>query len=368
MSIEVGLVGLPNAGKSRIFNIFTRQNVPAENFPFCTIDPNVGVTTVDDPRLEQLASLIQPKNVRKISVNLIDIAGLVRGAHQGEGLGNQFLHHIRTVDGIAFVLRAFEDPSVSHVLGDVNPMRDYDILMTELLYADLASVQGSLEKVRKKNKVARSKEDLEFQRLLESLESWIAQEKPARTFEKTVNTEFEVYRMNLLTNKPAFLIINISEAELEVESEVSKLEKIILMFAEEQIPVVPFCVPIEEMLLNVSKEEREDIYRQYNLPMSGVELSGLIILKILNLITFFTAGENEVAAWAIKEGTTAKKAAEKIHSDIAQGFVKAEVVSFEDFISTGSFAKARAQGNLRLEGRDYIVKDGDIIHFRFNVA
>ncbi|MCS6893395.1 MAG: redox-regulated ATPase YchF [Deltaproteobacteria bacterium] len=364
MSYECGLVGLPNVGKSTIFNILTKSKAPSENYPFCTIEPNVGVVEIDDPRLLEIGAIVKPERVRRSSVRFVDIAGLVKDAHQGEGLGNQFLHHIRNVDAIAHVLRVFDDPQISHVYGDVNPLRDLEIVESELILADLQTVEKSLEKLGKEMRVGKTEGRVLLENL-EKLKGGLERGQRALNFigdDKETNN----YIKNLLTGKPYFVILNISEDELNDERQVEKLESIILMFAEQNIPTVPFCVPIEEAIREMSPEEKKQTLLEYNMPMSGVDLTCFAGLKSLNLITFFTAGPKEVASWNVRQGTSALEAASKIHTDISKGFIKAEVIAFEDYVNCRGEQGAKADGKLRLEGRDYIVQDGDIIYFRFN--
>lgn len=367
MGYECGLVGLPNVGKSTIFNILTRSSAEAANYPFCTIDPNVGTVEIDDPRIYEIARIVHPEKIRKASVKFVDIAGLVKDAHKGEGLGNQFLHHIRTVDAIAHVLRVFDDAEVAHVFGDVNPLRDFEVVKLELIYADLETVTNSLEKLKKENRVGK-KNDPEFINLLEELKAKLEQGELARSMADSSNKSFNDYLKNLLTGKPYFVILNIAEEELEDERQVDKLESVITMLAEQNIPSVPFCVPIEEMIVDMTPEEKRRTLEEYNMPMSGVDLTCFAGLKALDMICFFTAGPKEVAAWTIKSGSRAVEAAEKIHSDIARGFVRAEVIPFEAYLDYHGETGAKNAGKMRLEGKDYIVQDGDIIYFRFNRA
>lgn len=367
MGYECGLVGLPNVGKSTIFNILTKSGAEAANYPFCTIDPNIGVVEIDDPRIQEIVTIVRPERVRRASVKFVDIAGLVKDAHKGEGLGNQFLHHIRTVDAIAHVLRVFDDPEVSHVFGDVNPLRDFEVVKLELIYADLETVAKSLEKLKKENRVGK-KNDPEFINLLEELSNTLERGELASAMANVENKPFKDYLKNLLTAKPYFVILNISEEELEDERQVDKLESLIMMLAEQNIPSVPFCVPIEQMIVEMSPEEKRKTLEEYNMPMSGVDLTCFAGLKALDMICFFTAGPKEVAAWTLKSGSRAVEAAERIHTDIARGFIRAEVIPFESYLEYHGEAGAKAAGKMRLEGRDYIVQDGDIVYFRFNRA
>ncbi len=366
MSLECGLVGLPNVGKSTIFNILTKSSVQSANYPFCTIEPHSGITEFDDPRLSQIASLVRPEKIRKSFVKFIDIAGLVKDSHKGEGLGNQFLHHIREVNAIAHVLRVFDDDSITHVFGDVNPLRDFEIIQSELMLTDLQTVEKTLQKLQKEFRVKGSVNS-DLIRQVEELKSGLESGKPASLF-LTGDNKFDSYVRNLLTGKPFFIILNISEAELDDDVQVEKLKSIIRMFGEQETPVIPFCPSLEEMMRNMDEDERLRILEEYNMPMSGVDLTCLAVMKVLDLITFFTVGKKETASWLIKEGSTALQAAAKIHSDIAKNFIKAEVISFEDFISYGGEQNAKNAGKMRIEGKDYIVQDADIIHFRFNKA
>ncbi|MCS6961340.1 MAG: redox-regulated ATPase YchF [Deltaproteobacteria bacterium] len=366
MSYSCGLVGLPNVGKTTIFNILTKSSALAENYPFCTKDSNVGVAVIDDPRVHELQRILRPKSIRRATVKFVDIAGLVKDAHKGEGLGNQFLHYIREVDALAHVLRVFEDERVTHIYGDVNPMRDYEIVRLELILADLDTVTKSLEKFKKEVKAGKTFEP----GFIEGLETIKATLEAGKMAIEALNgpRQLKAYAKSLLTGKPFFIILNISESELSEERYVEKLESIITMLAEENIPSVPFCVSIEEMIAEMSPEEKKQTLEEYNMPMSGVDLTCFAGLKALDLITFFTTVSDELSAWTIKANSTALTAAGKIHSDIAKNFVRAEVISYQDFVQLRGELNAKNAGRMRLEGKDYIVQDGDVIRFRFNKA
>jgi GTP-binding protein YchF len=367
MSLKCGIVGLPNVGKSTIFNALTQANAQAANYPFCTIDPNVGVVEVPDKRLWKLSEVIKPKNIVPTYIEFVDIAGLVEGAHKGEGLGNKFLSHIRETHAIAHIVRCFDDPNIIHVKGKVDPINDIRIIDLELILADLESLDKQLQKLEKKakgnDKEAKKRFDL-GKRIISLLE----QEKKAREIlsellpeEKKLAKEF-----HLITFKPEIYILNVDESSLSTGNEYTEkvIEKLKL---QENVEYIILCGKIEEELSNLTKEEQKEYLESLGVSQSGLEKMILATYKMLDLITFFTAGEPEVRAWTIMKGTNAKDAAGEIHTDISKGFIKAEVISYEDFEKYGSLQKAKEAGRLRLEGKDYIIQDGDICYFRFNV-
>lgn len=367
MSLKAGIVGLPNVGKSTIFNALTRANAASANYPFCTIDPNVGVVDVPDPRLWKLADVIKPKNVVPTYMEFVDIAGLVEGAHKGEGLGNQFLSHIRETHAILHIVRCFDDPNIIHVKGNVDPLSDIRIIHLELILADLDSLEKQLQKLEKKAK-GNDKESIKKFELGKKILSILEQERMAREIISELSEE-EIKlakEFHLITFKPEMYVLNVDEDSLMKGNDWTK--QVIQKAREENAEYIIICGKIEEELSVLSKEEQKEYLQSLGVEQSGLEKMILASYRLLNLITFFTAGEPEVRAWTIKNGTNAKDAAGEIHTDISKGFIKAEVISFEDFEKYGSLQKAKEAGRMRLEGKDYIVQDGDICYFRFNAT
>jgi hypothetical protein len=360
--MKCGIVGLPNVGKSTLFNALTKAGIAAENYPFCTIEPNVGIVEVPDTRLDVIAEIAQPQKVVPAVVEFVDIAGLVKGASEGQGLGNQFLANIRETDAIAHVVRCFEDPKVVHVAGSIDPVSDIEVINTELALADLDSVDKQLAKYEK---VAQAGGDKEAQRLvsvLRKIRTTLNAGRPARTAELS-NEEHAVLRpLFLLTMKPTMYIANIGE-----EGSRELLQKVEAHAAKEGAPVVPVSAALEAQIADMPDEDKKLFLEDMGMEEAGLNRVVRAAYKLLGLQTFFTAGPKEARAWTVRTGATAPQAAGVIHSDFERGFIRAEVASYDDYVACGGEQGAKEAGKLRLEGRDYRVRDGDVIHFRFNV-
>ena len=363
-SLEVGIVGLPNVGKSTLFNAITKAGAEAANYPFCTIEPNVGVVAVPDPRLEILTKLYSSKKTTPASVRFVDIAGLVKGASKGEGLGNKFLEHIRQVDAIAHVVRCFEDENISHVADTIDPLRDIETIQTELCLADLEIVDKRLAKVVKLLKSGSKEAKLETE-ILERVKNFLDEAKPARNLNLTDDELFLIRDANLLTLKPTLYIANVAEDDLAEEN--SYVKKVRALAENENAQVVVICAKVESEIAELDADEAQEFLADLGLESSGLDRLIHAAFDLLGLMTFLTAGPDECRAWTIKKGTPAVKAAGKIHSDIERGFIRAEIVNYDDLIKLGSVTAARDKGLVRLEGKDYVMQDGDVTYFRFNV-
>ncbi len=366
MGLKAGIVGLPNVGKSTLFTALSRAKAEAANFPFCTIEPNQGVVTVPDRRLDKIVEIVKPANVVPATVEIVDIAGLVRGASEGEGLGNQFLDHIRNVDAILHVVRCFDSSEIVHVEGVPDPIRDKEIIDTELMLKDLELVERRLERLQKRLK-AGDKEARKEVEILKLLKEHLEQGIPVRAIDlNDEDAQKLIKQYQFLTAKPVVYIANIDEAQINNPGEyVKKLEEVA---QKEGTFVLPICAKVEAELAEIEDEqERQELLEMYGLEEPGINRLIRTAYQLLGLITFFTAGPKEVRAWPIVKGTTAYEAAGKIHSDIQKGFIRAEVISYEDYIKYGGEQGAKEAGRLRLEGKDYVVQDGDVIYFRFNV-
>ncbi len=364
MSLKCGIVGLPNVGKSTLFNALTKAGIPAENYPFCTIEPNVGIVEVPDPRLASLTTIVKPQRVLPATVEFVDIAGLVAGASKGEGLGNQFLAHIRETDAIVNVVRCFEDENVVHVNGRVDPLSDIETIQTELALADLSTVEKSLQRYTKQARSGGDKEAAKLVLALDKCQKHLDQGKPIRTLALDKDEALAIKPLCLITAKPAMYVGNVKEGGFTNNSHLDALQK----YADTQgAPMVSICAAIESEVADMSDEDKAVFLADIGMSEPGLNRLIRAAFTLLGLQTYFTAGEKEVRAWTVAVGATAPQAAGVIHTDFERGFIRAEVIGFNDYVSLGGEAKSKEAGKMRLEGKEYVVHDGDVMHFRFNV-
>lgn len=363
MSLKCGIVGLPNVGKSTLFNALTKAGIAAENYPFCTIDPNVGIVGVPDPRIKGLSQIVNPQKIQPAIVEFVDIAGLVAGASKGEGLGNKFLANIRETDGIVHMVRCFADDNVVHVSGKVDPLSDMEVIDTELALADLATVERAM---LRENKLSKSgnKESIFLFGLLERLYAHLDAGQPVRSLSLDKSEQILLKSLCLLTAKPVIYVANVANQEVKNNLLLQQIQE---QAAKESAPVVVVCAALEAEIADLSDEDKQIFLADIGMEEPGLNRLIRAAYQLLGLQTYFTAGVKEVRAWTILAGATAPQAAGAIHTDFEKGFIRAEVISYQDFVSLGGEQKAKEAGKMRLEGKEYIVRDGDVMHFRFNV-
>jgi len=366
MSLTTGIVGLPNVGKSTLFNAITKAGAEAANYPFCTIDPNVGVVEVPDERLQALAEIVHPNRIVPTAFEFVDIAGLVAGASRGEGLGNKFLSHIREVDAIAHVVRCFEDENITHVSGKVNPISDIETINLELILADMESVEKRLERTKKNLKSGDKNVQQEYE-VLERVLKGLQDERAARSLELTDEEQLLIRDLHLLTIKPVLYVANVSEDEISNYEENQYVKQVQEYAIKEGTEVIIISAKVESEIAELDGEDKQLFLEELGLKESGLDRLIQAAYRLLGLYTYFTAGVQEVRAWTIKKGTKAPQAAAVIHTDFERGFIRAEVVGYNDLIHSGTMNQAKEKGLLRLEGKEYVVQDGDVMHFRFNV-
>jgi len=364
MSLKCGIVGLPNVGKSTLFNALTKAGIAAENYPFCTIDPNIGIVEVPDPRLAKIAAIAKPQKVVAAAVEFVDIAGLVSGASKGEGLGNQFLANIRECDAIAHVVRCFEDPNVVHVAGKVDPVSDIETIHTELALADLATVEKTYARYAKVAKTGGDKEAQRIVAVLDKVRPALDEARPARSVPLSKEEQAVLRPLFLMTSKPAMYVANVAEHGFKGNPLFAQVEE---YAKKEGAPVVPICAALEAQIADLSDEDKRVFLADMGLQEPGLNRLIRTGYALLGLQTFFTAGPKEVRAWTVPVGATAPQAAGVIHTDFERGFIRAEVIAYADYVAGNGEQGAKEAGKLRLEGKDYVVRDGDVMHFRFNV-